>query len=1766
MNLKLNARWVRARMQSHSSPSPPLKAHDLFTESTDDDPFAQLDGADSSHAVNLYMEPDPATRPTLIPLPEDHPNDFAYDTSHDQIVPPSFAPPLPQDIPLPKEDPQSPEPEPQGQAKPTPDYSLLLAEFSDIDILPPVEEEQRTQGDVRLPHARHLSGAEEQDITVDPHDQFPAAAALFGTSADEDQTFDPFLPLVGVPDATSTPPIVSPVPELSIEQDQDDDPFHALAQAGASSAIAETGETSLLSDFSDASNWLEDTSIDMSLDQGPQQDIGPETKDHSYDDVQPVEVDIPQGWYDDHGEWHWYTEEEKAAVRQVMLTPDTSVLEQSHGSPDVGVTNGYGQNIISPALNTGAFSPGLSARPTFERGNSENLARRTPQPEQPAVLNSITYDPYAPPPQSQADAGPSTSYHPYQPYQPAVYDPAPPSTLNGSSVGDSKYSASLSKYDPYAPPTSSMPQRSVSNSGPTSVNKPPGPPAPKPQLQRMTSNAYDPPLRQNKPIARSVSAAPLVPIGFSMAQAPPVPPLPNMNPPVAAPRPPPSGPPRRGKTPVAPVFDPPPKMPAEQRAPLINGQAGHEFYHPEISSGPPARASSSTSTHADNIRPGSFNSFDPPIRPFSTAHHQPHHYPAPQVYTPPTLAISPPPGEAAARPASRGPPRRSSPMYDAPPLPRPASVNPPSNPPQNSNYDQPHRPAPPPFPGDTYDSRPQPLTQSRLWDEDQPGHDLSDAYSHHTLSPPVPQSAYQLEPPRPTLPVNPSDIEGNFDQSSSLGLQHHAPHEPPQPVPQSRPYQPYLPTSDTTSSYAPQPSRHSPAPSYGQPQSYEPSPYSVYAPSMTSPTQSQPRPISDYSTSPSLAFSPVQQRTSFDEAYVPQQVLEQRPVSEDPLGRCSLIARNIPFAVFGFGGTVITAFPATADGEAPGLGHNRTMSYGYASGRGKVWLRNITELVPPSVLKISETPFPGPLLLDPAVPKGVAGEKKKREAIVGYLEARTEEIERGLPYLMSSASRARRKQEGKLVLVKLLAAMMLGEGRLLGSPKVEDAVRNALRPPAETPNTYPSTTSNHITANGFSTAQGAPVTSSQLSDISNLLGSGDKRGAVAYAVEAGLWAHALVISSSVDPELWSETVSRFSASELGDKGPSVSGLKASYALFSGATSHTDDPANDQWREVISAVLFNGKAADLLCLDELAQRLVAAKLPEAAQVCFLLSPSSPFSDPTPAAADKPILLLQQKDEDSTIIAEVAEYARSLIPLPKGQESPFAGLPGLLPEKLHRAWIAAELGEIDIATRYCNAIAAASKPIKAGPSLLPPSLLASLEDLLERLTGTPSVDPPTAIGSRRAPKPGLDKLGSWIGGRLTTFIAGEEGGPPPKPDPTQTGPVGPFSHFSSISPNPSMPTTRTTSSSDSGRSGHLGIPNIDPGQNYDPTSRSYGSSSSLNTYGDWSAYNNHLDDDATPHAEIPPDGPVELLTPMAALSLNSSNTPSFTSTYQPAQHDEEEVEDDLGFGNTSLSRARTPKPESSRDTNTSNQSTQSTTDKPVTPTPPTDSPKPEQKTGWLRGWFGKKDDSPGPVKANLGEESSMVFDPELKRWVVKGSKGEKTPPPQLAPPPRAQTASPSKLGRPNHHQSQAPTVRPMSVVPGISGPPKSSSMTSLTGTEIRKSRSSLNESVTAGDVDRITFSVDPEGESGGQGGKEEGEERVQGGKEGDGRGNVNSGNGPPRLTPTPMTSLGIGPPSRPGTASIDDLLSRPPTRPGSKVKKPRNKYVDVFQGQG
>ncbi|KAF2755651.1 hypothetical protein EJ05DRAFT_540331 [Pseudovirgaria hyperparasitica] len=170
------------------------------------------------------------------------------------------------------------------------------------------------------------------------------------------------------------------------------------------------------------------------------------------------------------------------------------------------------------------------------------------------------------------------------------------------------------------------------------------------------------------------------------------------------------------------------------------------------------------------------------------------------------------------------------------------------------------------------------------------------------------------------------------------------------------------------------------------------------------------------------------------------------------------------------------------------------------------------------------------------------------------------------------------------------------------------------------------------------------------------------------------------------------------------------------------------------------------------------------------------------------------------------------------------------------------------------------------------------------------------------------------------------------------------------------------------------------------------------------------------------------------------------------------------------------------------------------------------------GWFGGWF-KKDPNagPGPIKAKLGEESSFVYDTELKKWVnKKGGSAAATPSAPTPPPPRGPPSrAPSGAGPPI---SSGPPTRPPTSMP-MGGPP--SGPPSRVGTPAS------------------TASVD------------------------------GGASAPPLLPPHLSNGPPSGPPSRPNTSmsnasSIDDLLGAPQARKGGTVKKGKRggRYVDVM----
>ncbi|KAL2887762.1 COPII coat assembly protein sec16 [Ceratocystis lukuohia] len=188
----------------------------------------------------------------------------------------------------------------------------------------------------------------------------------------------------------------------------------------------------------------------------------------------------------------------------------------------------------------------------------------------------------------------------------------------------------------------------------------------------------------------------------------------------------------------------------------------------------------------------------------------------------------------------------------------------------------------------------------------------------------------------------------------------------------------------------------------------------------------------------------------------------------------------------------------------------------------------------------------------------------------------------------------------------------------------------------------------------------------------------------------------------------------------------------------------------------------------------------------------------------------------------------------------------------------------------------------------------------------------------------------------------------------------------------------------------------------------------------------------------------------------------------------------------------------------------------------------------KKGWgFGGWFGGKKetaspqatssgnapaDAPKATRANLGEASSFVYDPDLKRWVNKKPGADTTEAKKPAPPPpRSSGSTPATGGTPpSGRGTPPPPARTGSVPPPMGG--------------TRGSPSTMARSASM----------------------------------------ANLSGGPPApggAPPLPSSGSGGPPPSRPGTSmsnasSIDDLLSVAPRAKGAKNKKRGGRYVDVM----
>lgn len=525
---------------------------------------------------------------------------------------------------------------------------------------------------------------------------------------------------------------------------------------------------------------------------------------------------------------------------------------------------------------------------------------------------------------------------------------------------------------------------------------------------------------------------------------------------------------------------------------------------------------------------------------------------------------------------------------------------------------------------------------------------------------------------------------------------------------------------------------------------------------------------------------------------------------------------TIPIAAFGIGGQLAIHLPhAKPQGDA--------FEYTSPHMQRTVQIHSLAQFVgarPFSTLDMHK--FPGPLL------DGVRPNKQKKAQVVQYLQDQINESASGIGYLRRKSviqatgvqqndANEWRRTEDKVLLLKLLVLLVEHDGKLADDPSLSATIGDLLQNRNETADEFSAFNVPTYPRSSSQTAMKRPIRTytlrqAFLEELQTLLQQGDVSRAVEWALQEKMWAHAMTLSRQLDKATQDRVVTEFVNYELGGADvddamrKDYTSIKVAYslytqqtpeqiaALFRGPSTLLPEAQHVQWRQAVATLLSNrdSSSSHNSVLRAIGDGLMASGLPEAAHVCYLLahqhrawfkSPENSTCILLGTMSDSPIHTVLN-DMDALLMTEVMEYAYALNQ-PKGSE-PYVGIPGLAPFKIVMAAVFDELGDAKRAKKYCDALANLSRTKNAAP-ILTPQLQLELHQLTSRLNGQPMQGDTLSWKARR---PTLDGVWGALEGRLTKFIAGEEGneqkGAGLDSKKAAEATVGAFTHYSAITP--------------------------------------------------------------------------------------------------------------------------------------------------------------------------------------------------------------------------------------------------------------------------------------------------------------------------------------------------------------------------------------------
>lgn len=292
-----------------------------------------------------------------------------------------------------------------------------------------------------------------------------------------------------------------------------------------------------------------------------------------------------------------------------------------------------------------------------------------------------------------------------------------------------------------------------------------------------------------------------------------------------------------------------------------------------------------------------------------------------------------------------------------------------------------------------------------------------------------------------------------------------------------------------------------------------------------------------------MSSSPPQLRQSFssNRGYAASTVSEtsqrQASVHQAPINNEALLRRQFPIFRWGMGGKAVSVIPAS-------------ISFGGGSTSPEVKVIYTSQVLRSDSLTAK---FPFPLV----TVKGV--QKNKKKELEKWIESHVQELD--TKYTRPDDAP---KMSSRILLWKVMLALLQADTPVTRPSKaLKEAIRKILDPFALEPtrdelvtfapavDIYRKNMHRRTSSAGVGASRG--LKSDDINKVMDFLKVGEKESALKYALDQRLWAHALLIASSIGPSEWMDAVFEFVREEIRVfPSQSARDMALIYRVFSGA--------------------------------------------------------------------------------------------------------------------------------------------------------------------------------------------------------------------------------------------------------------------------------------------------------------------------------------------------------------------------------------------------------------------------------------------------------------------------------------------------------------------------------------------------------------------------------------------------------------------------------------